>query len=158
MAVSKLCEILMNNFWDRFKSQPWLPLMQVALVANLMVAIIEYMLVWAETNSESFNRAFSLLFSPSVSMLWSVGAAVGFGALGVYIGERWRSGLTLNIASLWALVLCLLLGLYIKFWLIKFGLKFGIFIPTLWLELNRVSLVGIIIGVFWKGSSYWRYR
>lgn len=77
----------------------------------------------------------------------AIATAVGIGALAVYLCERWLPQVLLNTSSLWALVLCLLLGLVLKSLLP---------LPSLLLDLSQFTLVGVIVGVFWKGRPYWR--
>ncbi|NEP28299.1 MAG: peptide chain release factor 1, partial [Moorea sp. SIO3I6] len=75
-------------------------------------------------------------------------AAIGVGVLGVYICERWQSQVFLKTSSLWALVLCLMVGLLLKSQLpIPFGL----------VGFSMNAVIGVILGVFWKGRPYWRY-
>ena len=72
--------------------------------------------------------------------------AVGVGALAVYLLER-LDRLSINTASLWTLVLCLALLLFLK----------SLLLPTVLVDVNNeIQLVGIVIGVFWKSRPYWR--
>jgi hypothetical protein len=73
-------------------------------------------------------------------------AAVGVGALAVYLLKRFYPQVLINTASLWALIPCLLLFLFIKSLLPIPGL----------VNLTYPQLLGIIVGVFWKGRPYWR--
>lgn len=77
----------------------------------------------------------------------AIATAVGIGTLAVYLCERWLPQVLLNTSSLWALVLCLLLGLVLKSLLP---------LPSLLLDLSQFTLIGVILGVFWKGRPYWR--
>jgi hypothetical protein len=72
---------------------------------------------------------------------------VGIGALAVYFLEYWQQQFLLNRVSLWVLVLCLLLGLVLKSFLR---------IPDNLASLSETALVGVTVGVFWKGRPYWR--
>jgi len=77
-----------------------------------------------------------------------VAAAIGLGALAVYLLERQCTQVSINSSNLWALVPCLLLTLWLKSLLPldSFGL----------LSLSESVLIGIIVGIFWKGRPYWR--
>ena len=138
----------MNEPWRRFKSQPWRLLSQVALLTTVLVVVLESLLIWGSQNSELFRRFFSLLFSPPLGVILPLAAAMGFGGLGVYICERWRNQVILNSSSLWALVLCLTVSLFLKSLLP---------IPALLVGFSYTCVVGVIFGVFWKGRPYWRY-
>jgi uncharacterized membrane protein len=71
---------------------------------------------------------------------------VGIGALAVYLLEKFYR-LSVNTAVLWALVLCLAVCLVVKSLLP---------IPDVLVKFNEIQLMGIAIGVFWKGRPYWR--
>ena len=69
-----------------------------------------------------------------------------FGALGVTLCERWPGKIYLNTARLWALILCLLGGLAFKLLLP---------LPLELVQLSQEGLIGVVVGVFWKGRPYW---
>lgn len=135
----------MNNPWYKFKSQPWRQLFPAALMTTLSVAIPDLFLQWSYFNSQGWNRSLSLLLSPPLGIVISLAAIFGMGALGVYICERWFPNLILNTASLWALVLCLIVGLFFKS-----------FFPTFLVGFSYSSIICLMLGVFWKGRRYWR--
>ncbi|NEO21975.1 MAG: peptide chain release factor 1 [Moorea sp. SIO1F2] len=135
----------MNDPWNTFKQQPWLPLSKVAALTTVLVVALENLLIWVLTQSETFRL---LLFSRPLAIIWFMAAAIGVGVLGVYICERWQSQVFLKTSSLWALVLCLIVGLLLKSQLpIPFGL----------VGFSMNAVIGVILGVFWKGRPYWRY-
>ncbi|PSO52293.1 MAG: peptide chain release factor 1 [Cyanobacteria bacterium QH_8_48_120] len=137
----------MNDPLRRFKSQPWKPLSQVAGLTTLLVILIEGVLSWILTQSDPLPRSLSPLLSPPLGIIVTVAAAVGVGILGVYICERWQSQAMLNTASLWALILCLIVGLVLKSLLP---------LPAILVSLSFNMVVGVVVGVFWKGRPYWR--
>ncbi|PSO63903.1 MAG: peptide chain release factor 1 [Cyanobacteria bacterium SW_8_48_13] len=137
----------MNDPLRRFKSQPWKPLSQVAGLTTLLVILIEGVLSWILTQSDPLPRSLSPLLSPPLGIIVTVAAAVGVGILGVYICERWQSQAMLNTASLWALILCLIVGLVLKSLLP---------LPAILVRLSFNMVVGVVVGVFWKGRPYWR--
>ncbi len=138
----------MNNPWHNFKQQPWLPLSKVAAFTTVLVVALENLLIWVLTQSEIFRPVSRLLFSRPLAIIWFMAAAIGVGVLGVYICERWQSQVLLNTSSLWALVLCLIVGLL---------LKSQLPIPLGLVGFSMNAVIGVILGVFWKGRPYWRY-
>ncbi|NJL20421.1 MAG: hypothetical protein HC895_05705 [Leptolyngbyaceae cyanobacterium SM1_3_5] len=58
--------------------------------------------------------------------------------------EYFHRHIFLNVGVLWALVLCVMLSLLLK----------SLLLPTL--LSGQLALVGIALGVFWKGRRYWR--
>jgi hypothetical protein len=137
----------MNDPLRRFKSQPWKPLSQVAGLTTLLVILIEGVLSWILTQSDPLPRSLSPQLSPPLGIIVTVAAAVGVGILGVYLCERWQSQAMLNTASLWALILCLIVGLVLKSLLP---------LPAILVRLSFNMVVGVVVGVFWKGRPYWR--
>lgn len=136
----------MNDPLRRFKSQPWKPLSQVAGLTTLLVILIEGVLSWILTQSDPLPSSLSPQSSTPLGIIVTVAAAVGVGILGVYLCERWQSQAMLNTASLWALILCLIVGLVLKSLLP---------LPAILVRLSFNMVVGVVVGVFWKGRPYW---
>lgn len=136
----------MNNFMRRFKLLPWREMLQISALVNFIVVGLELFLRWGLMQSRIFGNVLMLLFDSSLGILIPFAIAVGMGALAVYFFERWQQQFLLNQASLWALVLCLLLGLLLK----------SLVLSPLLISLSETALIGMAIGVFWKGRSYWR--
>lgn len=87
------------------------------------------------------------LYSPILS-LFTIGAiSVGIGALAVFLLETVEKQVFINSGVLWALILCLIIGLIIRSY---------VPIPALLTDVDQMQLIGIILGVFWKGKRYWR--
>jgi hypothetical protein len=82
-----------------------------------------------------------------LGLLITFGTAIGVGVIAVYILERFYKQVIINSAILWALVLCLAL---------LFLLKSLIPLTPILIRLDQTQLIGIILGVFWKGRPYWR--
>jgi hypothetical protein len=138
----------MNKFWQRLKNLPWQELSLVALISTLTVAAVEILLVLAITHVPEVRDVLRLILaSPFFAVLIPIGVAVGMGALGVYLLEWWQKQWLLNNSSLWALVFCLVVGLLLKSWLP---------LPPLLIAMSRTTLIGMALGVFWKGRPYWR--
>jgi len=138
----------MNNIWQRLKRLPWQELSLVSLIATLTVAALEVLLILSLKNYFVILKPLNMLFSsPVFGVLIPIGVAVGMGALAVYLLEWWQKKWLLNNSSLWALVLCLFIGLLLK----------SLFpLPDLLVSASRASLISLAIGVFWKGRPYWR--
>ncbi|MBK4728727.1 peptide chain release factor 1 [Oxynema sp. CENA135] len=137
----------MSSPFQSLKQLPWRSLLQVAAVATVALAALDFTLFWVAVVSASFRHSLELLFAPPLGLAIALSVAVGFGAFGVFLGEQWYAPSFFNRSTLWALVFCLLLGV---------GVKSLFPLPSLLLALSRLSLIGISLGVFWKGRPYWR--
>jgi hypothetical protein len=131
----------------RLKLLPWREMLQISALVNCIVVGLELFLAWGWIQSEVFRKIFTLLFGFPLGILIPLAIAVGMGALAVYFLEYWQQQFLLNRVSLWVLVLCLLLGLVLKSFL---------HIPDNLVSLSETALIGVTVGVFWKGRPYWR--
>jgi hypothetical protein len=136
-----------SNFLQRLKLLPWREMLQISALVNCIVVGLELFLVWAWIQSEVFGKIFTLLFGSPLGILIPFAIAVGMGSLAVYFLEYWQQHFLLNRISLWVLVLCVLLGLVLKSFLP---------IPPLLASFSEPALIGVTVGVFWKGRPYWR--
>jgi len=136
-----------SNFLRRLKLLPWREMLQIAALVNCIVVGLELFLVWGWIQSEVFGKIFTLLFGSPLGILIPFAIAVGMGALAVYFLEYWQQQFLLNRTTLWVLVLCVLLGLVLKSFLP---------IPPLLASLSEEAVIGVTVGVFWKGRPYWR--
>ncbi len=137
----------MNNLMQRLKNLPWRWLLQSAAITIVFVVILEITLTLAAIQFPMFRRALGMLFGGPLGILMSVAVAVGTGALSVYLLEIWQQRFLLNASTLWALVGCLLLALFVKS---------NLPVPSFLLDLSRFGFIGVMLGVFWKGRPYWR--
>ena len=136
----------MSNFLRRLKLLPWREMLHSSALVNCIVVGLELFLVWGSIQSEVFWKIFMLLFGSPLGILIPFAIAVGMGALAVYFLEYWQQHFLLNRASLWVLVLCVILGLVLKSFLR---------IPDNLASLSETALIGVTVGVFWKGRPYW---
>ncbi|MEG3863292.1 peptide chain release factor 1 [Microcoleus sp. herbarium12] len=136
----------MSNFLRRLKLLPWREMLQIAALVNFIVIGLELFLAWGFMQSRVIRNILTLLYSPSLGILIPFVTAVGMGALAVYFLEYWHQQFLLNRTNLWVLVLCVLLGLVLKSLLP---------IPALLASLSEAALIGVTVGVFWKGRPYW---
>jgi hypothetical protein len=130
----------------RLQYLPWRSLLQISGLTLILVTLVEFLLSLGTLHSPLIRNTLSLLFAPPLGIVIFMAAAVGVGALAVYLLERFYAQVLINTASLWALIPCLLLFLFIKSLLPIPGL----------VNLTYPQLFGIIVGVFWKGRPYWR--
>jgi hypothetical protein len=137
----------MANPLRRLKILPWRSLLQVSALTTLIVVVLEFLLTLGYLQSAVINRTLSFIYAGSLSLLITFVTAIGVGTLAVYLLERFYRQIIINSASLWALVLCLALF---------FILKSLIPLMPILISLDQLELIGIILGVFWKGRPYWR--
>lgn len=130
----------------RMKYLPWRSLFSVSAIATLLIIIIEFTIGVAYSHP-AFQRTLNLLFSPPLGLLIPLAASVGLGAMAVYFIERFYPKLSINNGILWSLILCLIVLVFFK----------SLVFPAILIDADMIQLVGIVVGVFWKGRPYWRY-
>jgi hypothetical protein len=135
----------MGNFWQRLRQLPWRSLVIAAGLAIVVLAVFEVLLV-AASQSSAIAPLLGLLFRPPLGLITLVAIAMGVGALAVVALER-LDRFAINTGSLWALVLCLASVLLLKTLLPA---------PSL-LSFGQFEIVGMMVGVFWRGRPYWRH-
>ncbi len=137
----------MRDSLRRLKFLPWRSLLQVSALTTLIVAVLEFLLALGYTQTPVIRQALSILYAPPLGILTTFATAIGVGALAVYLLERLYRQVIINTASLWTLVLCLAVFLFLKSLLP--------ILPVL-VDLSEIQLLGIVLGVFWKSRPYWR--
>ncbi len=141
---------------QRLKYLPWKELSLGAGLTLLCVLAIEGVLLLAILYLQPLRALLDQVFSNgAVTLLIQFGLNLGVGALAVYLVETVWPRLVLNAGSLWALFLCVLLAL-----LLQRVLPLPALVQRLDQLLlggfNQFSLVGVMLGAFWKGRSYWQ--
>lgn len=131
----------------RLKFLPWRSLLQVSALTTILVVVLEFLVTLGYTQSAVIRRTLSFLYAGPLGLLMTIATAIGVGALAVYLLERFYQQVIINTASLWALVLCLALFLFLK--------SLVPLMPIL-VNFEQIQLIGIILGIFWKGRPYWR--
>lgn len=134
----------------RLKTLPWAILLQNALLTVLLATLLDMLLSLSlQGLIEVFPASRGLLDAGSLGwLLLSWLAAGGVGALAVILMERVFSQVVLDTATLWAMVPCLALALFVK----------GVLpIPQLLVGFSYIQVVGVVLGVFSQGRSHWRY-
>lgn len=124
--------------------------MQVALITIGVTIPLEWILFQAAEVPAIYFAIVQLLTPPFKSIL-VLTVAVGIGALAVAILERWFRRIVITNSILWALVPCLLFGLWLRSLLPATA-----FPQLLTSNVDFTWAMGIIIGLFWKGKPYWR--
>lgn len=94
-------------------------------------------------DSATAQLVMTLLTSP-LGLIITFAIPLGLGALAVLLLERLDRS-SISTGSLWGLVLCVLVAR-----LLETALFYGA------LQISELELVGIVLGVFWKGRLYWR--
>lgn len=130
----------------RLQYLPWRSLLQVSGLTILSVTLLEALLWLGYTQSATIRTMLSLLLARPLDIVMTLAVAVGIGVLAVYILERFYQQVLLNSASLWALVPCLALVIFLQSLLP---------LPNFIVNLTYLQMVGIIVGVFWKGRPHW---
>ena len=132
---------------NSLKYLPWRSLFLVAILAVITMKAIDLMLWKSFSSAES--SGFAELLSTKIGnllFLFCEGLAVGgFGVL--YLERVGRVG-PIYTSTLWALVLCLFLCLWL-----------GTYIPIAGLglvDISQLHVMSLILGVFWRGRAYWR--
>ncbi|MBF2025441.1 MAG: peptide chain release factor 1 [Oscillatoriales cyanobacterium C42_A2020_001] len=135
---------------ERLKRLPWLVLFQVAIVTAIISIALAWTIGLSAAALPALQPLFRLLLSPVLGMITEFAIAVGVGALAVFIFERLNRPL-ITTGSLWALVLCLAIVLLIA--------GFTGILPVGLIGVSYPQVVGMVVGVFWKGQPYWKsYR
>lgn len=143
----------MANPLRQLKYLPWTSLVIITGVTFASIIALEFLL-WLTFNqldegmqSTIINVLAVTLYSPLVSLFTSSAIGVGVGALAVFLLETIKKQVFINAGVLWALILCLIVGLIIRSY---------IPLPAFLTNINQLQLVGMILGVFWQGKRYWR--
>lgn len=142
----------MRDPWRRLQYLPWQSLLQVSAITLGIVAGIEFLLSLGYAHFPTIRRILALLYRAPLDTLMILAAAIGVGVLAIYLLERIFPQVFINTATLWGLVPCLVLFVGLKSLLLKSILPLSVFL----VDISYLVLIGIVIGVFWKGRPYWR--
>lgn len=138
----------MNNPFQQLFRLPWLLLFLNGLLTILCVAALEFLLGIAASQVALVAALFNLLYAPVVGVITAIALAFGIGILAVYLLEKFFPEVPINAGTLWALLLCLLLAILAKLVLP---------LPVQLVDAGQLNLIGIMLGIFWRGRRYWRY-
>ncbi len=137
----------MINPFERLKHLPWLSLLQVATLVTIFVSVVELLIALAVTKFVPIRSSLQLLYSPPLGILIPLITAAGVGALSVYVLERFFREVYIDRSSLWALVPCFILTIFLKS-LLPF--------PSFLIAFSQTQIICLMVGLFWKGRPYWR--
>jgi hypothetical protein len=133
---------------NALKQLPWRSLFLAAFLAVIIVKAFDFAVVQGLDALNSNATILNLLVTPAGSLLLFGCGGLAIGGVGVLCLERFGNLRFINANILWTLILCLLIALWL---LSKFDL------PSIgFAQFSETHLIGIIIGVFWKGQNYWR--
>lgn len=134
------------------KYLPWAELFQSAFVTIVITVVLDFLLWLAlfeiATNTE-FEIPLPQVLLPLIALLVPAAVSLGIGALAVVITERFFRQVMLRAGTLWALVGCVLVVLFLRGFLPVRSLLVG--------GIDYFSIVGIAVGAFTYGRRYWRY-
>lgn len=136
----------MRDPWQQFKQLPWIPLLQIAALAVFVMTAVEMVLLLGAQYVPLIGQAVGLLFAPPLGILMAIAMSAALGAIAVWSLEIVRRDIYITTGVLWALVPCLLLML-----LLKSLSGFPAIVST-----DQGSLIGMALGIFWKGKAHWR--
>jgi hypothetical protein len=141
---------MMGNPLRSWKFLPWRSLFSAAAVTVLIAKLLDAAIGYGSIYSQPLDRLLTAIVEHQLAVILFLLLYFGLGALAVYLLETVFSPGPIYASTLWALILCLLL---------TFMLASLIFrpLPVVLFRLNENLLVGLAVGVFWKGRSYWRW-
>jgi inner membrane protein involved in colicin E2 resistance len=133
----------MSNPLRGFRYLPWIPLIQTALLTVAIATVVDW-LVQFGLRVPLVAQAVVFLYSGPLSPIMGFAIAFLLGALAVSLLDRMFNQSITNSGNLWALILCLIVVLLIKSWII----------PGVILHSQQVAMIGAVFGVFvWSRSS-----
>ncbi|ASC69261.1 hypothetical protein XM38_001880 [Halomicronema hongdechloris C2206] len=136
----------------RLKSIPWVILLQNALLTVIIATGLDLLLLQGLLGLSrtgllaGSGRLFPL--AGLLGLILTVLVGAGIGALAVILLDRFFTQILPDAATLWALVACLVLMLW---------LKSIIPLSTFLVRFSYPLFVGLLLGVFVKGKRHWRY-
>jgi hypothetical protein len=133
---------------NTFKQLPWGSLCLSALLAVAVVRVIDFILMRGLSHLDKTSTLGQLLITPSGYMFLLLCGGLTIGGLGVAFLERMEQISPIYASTLWGLVLCL----FISLWLVDLIPLGGLGLSTL----TQHHLPVIVVGVFWRGKPYWR--
>ncbi|EDX86541.1 hypothetical protein S7335_4246 [Synechococcus sp. PCC 7335] len=141
----------MANPFRSLKYLPWADLAKSAAVTVAIATAIDYLLLMglvALNSSAAATRIPNGLLFLMASLL-PLAVYFGLGALGVFVTSRLFHQVILTANTMWALVACIVVALFIRSLLPIPGLFIG--------GISYLVVMGMAIGTFVYGRRYWRY-
>jgi hypothetical protein len=125
---------------DALKRLPWRSLLLSTALAIIAIKLIEFVLSQKFVLAPTF---FGWISTPLGSLFLDLAGGLAFGRIGVLFLQRFERFSANYIPTRWGLVLCLLIS-----FLICSQIVVG---PILLIAETPVHLIGVLVGVFWKG-------
>ncbi|MGB3790295.1 MAG: hypothetical protein WA949_19960 [Phormidesmis sp.] len=140
----------MANPFRSLKYLPWTDLLKSAVVTIAIATAIDYLLA---TGLVTLARSGAAARVPNgvlflIANVLPLAAYFAVGALAVLVTSRLFHQVILTANTMWALVGCTLVMLFVRSFLPIPGLFIG--------GINYLSMMGIAIGTFVYGRRYWR--
>ncbi len=140
----------MGNPLRNWKFLPWRSLFSTAAVTVLIAKVIDAAIGYGATYSQPLNQLLTVILNHQLSLILFLLLYCGLGALAVYLLETVFSPGPIYASTLWALILCLLLMFMVAVLIFRP-------LPIVLFGLNENLLIGLVVGVFWKGRPHWRW-
>ena len=138
----------MPNPFQSMRYLPWLTLLLSAGLTILVATAIDILVFFAIAEVPIIGRL--LLGYDFLQLVLTILVPCAIGGLALFFTEQFFTQIVLSKETIWALVGCLLLILWLKTWLPM--------IPALLLPgVNIVTILMLAVGCFTAGRRYWRY-
>jgi len=133
------------------KYLPWSELFLSAAVTVAIATVLDYLLILgiiAIPDTASNSISMPLPVGMLLAFLLPFAVSLGIGALSIFITERFFRQILLTAGTMWALIGCVLIFLFVRSFLPVPGLFVG--------GVNYFSMMGVVLGAFTYGRRYWR--
>ncbi|MBW4658534.1 MAG: hypothetical protein KME15_07655 [Drouetiella hepatica Uher 2000/2452] len=140
----------MGNPLRRLSRLPWISLMITAVLTSIWIFVMEFFIGFGLARSPLVQQVLITLLSPPLGLIVTLAIGVGVGALGLYLLEIVYANLRIDTGIMWALILCLIVAIALKVTVLAEAL------PLTLVSLSQTQMIGVVLGVFWKGKRYWR--
>ncbi|MEL6469383.1 MAG: peptide chain release factor 1 [Cyanobacteria bacterium J06623_4] len=141
----------MTNPFRPMKYLPWAELLQSAFVTVVIATVCDYLLLIGliEFTNTDIDIALPQFLFPLLALLIPAAVSLGIGALSIFITARFFRQVLLRAGTMWGLIGCVLIFLFLRGFLPVPGLLVG--------GIDYFSIMGIVVGAFTYGRRYWRY-
>ncbi|MCM1984542.1 hypothetical protein [Lyngbya confervoides] len=132
----------------KLKTLPWIAIVRSAALTVITWAIVSAALWFAAQSFPAIETVFSLFLRQPMNLISNLGIGILLGVLAFTLLDNSEGRLT--VPMMWFLVLA-----------VTVGMVFYEYVPIrlyrlLAVNFNQPTLVGLVLGVFWKGRRYWR--
>lgn len=124
--------------------------MITAVLTSIWIFVMEFFIGFGLARSPLVQQVLITLLSPPLGLIVTLAIGVGVGALGLYLLEIVYANLRIDTGIMWALILCLIVAIALKVTVLAEAL------PLTLVGLSQTQMIGVVLGVFWKGKRYWR--